>query len=51
MIKHEIDEECKECKHYVHLRGDWFDEEEISCDYDWDCPYLDEEEADDDVQH
>jgi len=52
--KDEIDDECKECKYYHHspavmyLRnGDPGYPEENDCDYDWECPYLDEEDSED----
>ena len=53
--KEEIDDDCKECKSYHHFpatycnsRGDPGDPEENDCDYDWECPYLEDEEETDD---
>jgi hypothetical protein len=48
--KEECDKDCRECDHYhytrAHLTADpyYSTPEEVDCDFDWECPYLDEEE-------
>ncbi|GHV34752.1 hypothetical protein AGMMS4952_27140 [Spirochaetia bacterium] len=56
--KEEIDEDCENCKSFhpgrpakMYLRnGDpGYPAEDDECDYDWECPYLDEEEEEEEA--
>jgi hypothetical protein len=50
MAYKECDEECLECKHYhyapAHLTADpyYSTPEELYCDFEWECPYLEEDD-------